>query len=599
MRRLRGALIQANDKRLASAALSQLGTIFSVERVGHSALTTGCDSGTTERADAREFAFSMAVEFDLDQLIREIGPFGKYQLINYLLICVPIALTAMYTLTYVFTGGSLEYRCRVPGCDAGKPPLSPLASEFLSFTTPTINGKPSQCQRYTFLGVDDLEGSDTATGQCSASSFDRNATESCEMDSVFQSDESTVMSEWQLTCNDEWKLSLLGTINNIGQFVCLPLTGFVSDRYGRRTAFVLGTVLSGLFGLIRSFSPNYIMFIILEFLEPAFGSGAYSSGFILGTRRFHSIVCQLSYLPLITGLELVAPEKRALGSVCINTFYGLGLALLGLLALWTREWRLLLQVAYAPCLLFVAYFWLIPESLRWLVTKHRLQEAKNIVRRAGKMNGVQFSESAQAMLYQGDEEEYLELQPKGVKIEDIDKEDAVLDSREYPILKALKNSVIRWRLIVMSICWITTTFVYYGLSIYSVSLVGDKYLNFITGSLIEIPAFVICYFTINTELCGRKRTLSATFFISAVACFCQLALNPNPEGITVGPLILFLVGKCAITLTFTVLYIYTAELFPTELRHSLLGCCSMFGRIGSMVAPQLPLLVSYPYRIVS
>jgi len=37
---------------------------------------------------------------------------------------------------------------------------------------------------------------------------------------------------------------------------------------------------------------------------------------------------------------------------------------------------------------------------------------------------------------------------------------------------------------------------------------------------------------------------------------------------------------------------YTAEMFPTEIRHSLLGICSMFGRIGSMVAPQTPLLVS-------
>lgn len=44
---------------------------------------------------------------------------------------------------------------------------------------------------------------------------------------------------------------------------------------------------------------------------------------------------------------------------------------------------------------------------------------------------------------------------------------------------------------------------------------------------------------------------------------------------------------------FVIVYIYTTELFPTELRHSLLGFCSMFGRIGSMVAPQVPLLGKY------
>lgn len=57
-------------------------------------------------------------------------------------------------------------------------------------------------------------------------------------------------------------------------------------------------------------------------------------------------------------------------------------------------------------------------------------------------------------------------------------------------------------------------------------------------------------------------------------------------------LIVFLAGKFAITVAFTVVYVFTAELFPTELRHSMLGTCSMVGRIGSIIAPQTPLLVS-------
>jgi hypothetical protein len=37
---------------------------------------------------------------------------------------------------------------------------------------------------------------------------------------------------------------------------------------------------------------------------------------------------------------------------------------------------------------------------------------------------------------------------------------------------------------------------------------------------------------------------------------------------------------------------FTAEIFPTKLRTSLLGLCSMVGRLGSMLAPLTPLLVS-------
>lgn len=58
-------------------------------------------------------------------------------------------------------------------------------------------------------------------------------------------------------------------------------------------------------------------------------------------------------------------------------------------------------------------------------------------------------------------------------------------------------------------------------------------------------------------------------------------------------LIFFLLGKFSITVAFTVVYIYTTEMFPTNLRHSLLGCCAMCGRVGSIVAPQTPLLAQY------
>lgn len=54
---------------------------------------------------------------------------------------------------------------------------------------------------------------------------------------------------------------------------------------------------------------------------------------------------------------------------------------------------------------------------------------------------------------------------------------------------------------------------------------------------------------------------------------------------------MFLIGKFGATLAFTICYMITSEVFPTPLRHSIMGACSMFGRLGSMVAPQIPLLV--------
>ena len=48
---------------------------------------------------------------------------------------------------------------------------------------------------------------------------------------------------------------------------------------------------------------------------------------------------------------------------------------------------------------------------------------------------------------------------------------------------------------------------------------------------------------------------------------------------------LTMIGKAAITASFSVIYVYTAELFPTPVRHIAVGSSSMMARVGSLVAP--------------
>lgn len=53
----------------------------------------------------------------------------------------------------------------------------------------------------------------------------------------------------------------------------------------------------------------------------------------------------------------------------------------------------------------------------------------------------------------------------------------------------------------------------------------------------------------------------------------------------------YLLGKFGATAATSTCYILSSEIFPTHLRHTLMAISSMFGRIGAMVAPQMPLLV--------
>lgn len=87
--------------------------------------------------------------------------------------------------------------------------------------------------------------------------------------------------QFDLGCQN-WKRTLIGTVHNAGLFVSLPLTGIISDRFGRKVALSLASLMNGVFGFLRSFSTNYIMMLVFEFLEASLGAGAYSTAFVIG-----------------------------------------------------------------------------------------------------------------------------------------------------------------------------------------------------------------------------------------------------------------------------------------------------------------------------
>lgn len=47
---------------------------------------------------------------DFDVILEEIGEFGKFQLTNYLLICLPVLFAAANSLSYVFVARAPNYR---------------------------------------------------------------------------------------------------------------------------------------------------------------------------------------------------------------------------------------------------------------------------------------------------------------------------------------------------------------------------------------------------------------------------------------------------------------------------------------------------------
>jgi OCT family organic cation transporter-like MFS transporter 4/5 len=60
------------------------------------------------------------------------------------------------------------------------------------------------------------------------------------------------------------------------------------------------------------------------------------------------------------------------------------------------------------------------------------------------------------------------------------------------------------------------TFVFFGLSLNSVSVGGNQFTNFILVALIELPAYVVFFFAMDRL--GRRNTLSFSLFLSGISC---------------------------------------------------------------------------------
>ena len=79
----------------------------------------------------------------------------------------------------------------------------------------------------------------------------------------------------------------------------------------------------------------------------------------------------------------------------------------------------------------------------------------------------------------------------------------------------------------------------------------------------------------NPSCPGRRRCLFATLF--GLGCFC-LTMGFMPKESRGLVLLVYVCGKYFAALSGSVLWLYTAELYPTNLRSQAIGSCSMISR---------------------
>lgn len=283
-------------------------------------------------------------------------------------------------------------------------------------------------------------------------------------------------------------------------------------------------------------------------------------------------------------VEWVSTKYRVMSSTIVSLFYPLGEISLGLAAMYFHHYRSFLLFVYGPALLIIFYFWLVPESVRWLVVTGKHKRALKILRQTAKNNKTVISDKSYAILRQSCNTNTLSVEQANGEKEPIE------GGGNESVTDVFRDRILVVRLIVCSFCWIMVAHIFYGLSVSATKIAGDdnKYLSYIVVMAAELPAALLSYFLL--EYGGRRRSMCGSLFTAGVATIAS-ALIPVERTIIIR--ILLFIGMCATSSAYAVLYIYTAEIWPTPLRNTLMNICSMIGRLGSMMAPLTTLFVGF------
>lgn len=495
---------------------------------------------------------------EFDDILNDIGVFGRFQWRLYGGVFMCSVAGSVVNLAQVFVGGDMDHWCHAPelehlNCSSAEWPggeqqcMEMMKSIAIPHATSSTD-EYERCIRYDLTGV---EASWTSSlGGWETSDY-TNDTIACDEGWVYDTSQfqTTIISEFDLVCNKRSLPDLAQSMFYVGMLLGSAIFGAMSDRYGRYRTYVICVTLGMLSTFLTAASNSYAMYTIVRTIAGGAGMGVYLVVFTLFS-------------------EFVGPSKRTFVSYILSFWIAIGLISLGGLAYLIRQWRLLMFVLGLPALIVCACIPLVTESPRWLISKGRFTEAEAIIRKVAYVNGKDLPK------------DYFR------KWEKSEKQLEESQTNKGSATDLLFNRDIRIKTLNLMWVWCVVSLVYYGLSLNTGALGGDIYVSFIISSVIEMPAHLYVLFALDWF--GRKPNLCGSLILGGISCIVSVFIPLGAWRTTV-----VMLGKFFISISFTSLYIFTVEQYPTPVRNMGLGLCSTFARLGSISAPLI--LISQDY----
>lgn len=351
-----------------------------------------------------------------------------------------------------------------------------------------------------------------------------------------------------------WKLApgqigLLISISYIGQIIGSIFFGWLAGRIGRVPCTIYTLLLFSVMSLVCAYAWNFESMLAFRFVQ----------GLGLGGE----IPVMAAYIS-----EFASAERRGRFALTYQLLFVIGLvavALVGRPVVLNWGWQALFFIGAVPALLVLPFRRLLPESPRWLASRGRYEEADRVL--------AQIED---------------EISQHGAKkLPPVPTDVPPVPPASTRISDLFKGVYLR-RTVSVWIIWFCVFFITYGLvvwvpslyrTVYNVPLDDALHYGFVT-SFAGLIGAVLCILLIDRV--GRKPIMAISQLVSAVPL---LVLATQPQMAVTNVVALVAVSFGFNNMNSIMLSMYTAELYPTELRALGCGIGNAWLRFASVIGP--------------
>ncbi|XP_026150909.1 solute carrier family 22 member 5-like isoform X2 [Mastacembelus armatus] len=470
---------------------------------------------------------------DYEKSVSFLGTWGSFQRRVFFLLCLTSIPSGYNILSPIFLMASPLHHCHIPT-------HSNLSQDWIQASIPIQELEMSSCSRYELDLVQNL----SALGSNPEVFLSSLKQEDCKDGWTYSTEyyQSTVVTEFNLVCRDQWKQPLSSSIYFLGGLCGCFISGQVSDRFGRKPVLFGSITMLSIFSGAVAFAPSWPIFTVLFFM--------------MG-------LCQLSsyIVVFVLGSEILTGSTRVLfSSLGLPLSYVIGTMLLPGTTFLVRKWRHQSLIMAVPGLACLPFWWLVPESPRWLASCGRLQEAELVLRSAALENKVE--------------------PPQVIFIPAKVEKAASQNTEALSFLDLLRTKNMRYVTLILWLIWFFLSISLFGVVFNISSLYGNPFLNYFLVVAVEIPAHAVSW--LMARSCPRRVSFISFTLLGVLSVL--LILTLHSPGLT---LFLVLLGKFGIQGGTAVSYVYTGELSPTVIRNTEMSTCAMFSRLGSSISPYL------------